>query len=92
MFTTAALVALGTGIVLGVSLRWWLGLLVPLSIPIVYIGVDQGWWGEPWMLGDLWQYAMLGLTALTFAATALGIAIGRFLTHSFSRNGSAQPR
>jgi hypothetical protein len=44
---------------------WWL---------VYFLGLNQRWWGSG--VGDGWGYGLIGATALTVAAAAVGIAVG----------------
>ena len=65
-----ALVGLGT--LVG---RWWV-LAVPVPVwATFYLGLSERWWGSG--VGDSWQVAALGVTALGVACTGVGVAVGR---------------
>jgi hypothetical protein len=51
------------------AVRFLAVLAVSLVWPVLYLGIDQGWWGSG--LGDGWQ-----LPALVLTATALITSIG----------------
>jgi hypothetical protein len=66
----------------GVTRVWWALLLPPTALPILYIGLGQGWWGSG--LGETWQLAAALVVAVGLAAAGLGVVLGR----AFSRRGT----
>ena len=71
-----ASLALGIMAVLGLVVGGWWALVIPVvAVPLVYLGLDRGWWGSG--LGDGWEYAAALALVLAIAATAAGILIGR---------------
>ena len=74
-----ATVAVAGGLAAGLAVGRW-EVLVPLlaAWPVSFLGLGRGWWGGG--LGDGWAWAMVGLSALTIGAGALGVAARRWLT------------
>jgi hypothetical protein len=65
------------GPVLGLVLRRWFVLLVPLvAVPLYFVGLNHRWWGINGT-GDSWQVVAVIATLVDMAATAASIAVGR---------------
>lgn len=62
------------GISLGFLLPWPRTLLLSFLVPLYYLGVHLGIWGEG--LGDQWVWAMTFLMVTVFASVAVGIMLG----------------
>ena len=77
------LVALAIMAVLGFAVgRWWALVLPVVVVPLVYLGLDRGWWGSG--LGDGWEYAAALALVLAIAATAAGTLLGRTARRALS--------
>jgi hypothetical protein len=73
------IVALVAGPGIGLVLRRWIVLLVPLvTVPLYFVGLNHHWWGINGT-GDSWQAVAVGMTVVALAATAAAIAVGRAL-------------
>jgi hypothetical protein len=57
--------------------RWWAVALPLAVIPLFHAGLRKGWWGDG--VGDGWQYAAVMVTVVGLLASALGVAVGRFV-------------
>jgi hypothetical protein len=67
---------------IGLAARRWLAVLLPaFGWPLYYLGLNRGWWG--YGTGDGWQFVGAGLTAVGIIATALAVAVARFLHLAF---------
>lgn len=65
--------------VLGLLIRRWSAVLLPLiAWPTYYIGLNRGWWGCCGT-GDAWQAAALAVTLLGVLTTAAGVVVGRMV-------------
>lgn len=59
--------------------RSWLFVLPATGWPLYFLGLHRGWWGHG--IGDLWQYALIGVTLVGLLAVAVGLALRGFLAH-----------
>jgi hypothetical protein len=66
--------------------RAWVLLLPAISWPLYFLGLHKRWWGHG--VGDLWQYAVVGVTLLGLAAGAAGLALRAL----FVRRGTPRRR
>lgn len=55
--------------------RLWALFLPIVVVPILYLGADQGWWGNG--LGDGWYFAMAFVLLVALVATAAGTVMRR---------------
>lgn len=65
---------------------WWAFLLPLVVLPLLYVGLGQGWWGSG--LGAAWQLAAALVIGAGLAATGLGVVLG----HVFFRARSPEGR
>jgi hypothetical protein len=62
----------------GVLVGRWSVLILPIAVvPVLYIGIDQGWWG--YGLGDAWQVAMMFYLAFALVITAAAVLLRRLV-------------
>jgi hypothetical protein len=66
---------------LGVGKRWILALPV-IWWPLYFLGLHKRWWGHG--VGDMWQYALVGVTLLGTAAAAAGLLLHALLGRAAS--------
>ena len=62
----------------GLATRRWTALALPVvGWPLLYLGLDQGWWGNG--LGDGWQYVAAAALFVGVVSTVLLVGLGRRL-------------
>ena len=70
---------------LGLILRDWIVLVLPLTAwPIYNIGINQRWWGCCGT-GEFWEWGTGALTIFGVASTAMAIWLGRTFARRFAR-------
>ncbi len=57
--------------------RAWPLALPAISWPLYFLGLHAGWWGHG--VGDMWPYALIGVTLLGIAAVAAGLGLRALL-------------
>ena len=71
---------------LGLLVRRWSVLLVPLiAWPLYYIGRNQGWWGCCGT-GDGWEMAAIAVTILGTGVSAGAVWLGQTFASRFARS------
>lgn len=63
------------GIVFGAVVRRWEGVLAAGVVPIYFLGLDAGLWGDG--AGDLWGFAAFVVTVVAACSVAIGVAAGQ---------------
>ena len=79
MLLPAIAVLIVAGIAVATAAGSWMAFAFPMLIPLVYIGIDEGWWGSHGELGEAWQSAAVFLTV---------VGLLTLLSRGFSRNWS----
>lgn len=57
--------------------RIWLFIVPVIGWPVVFLGLNLGWWG--YGVGDGWQFWMLMWILVGVAAVGLGLALHRIM-------------
>lgn len=63
------------GIVVGAVVRRWEAMLAAGLVPLYFVGLDWGLWGDG--TGDLWGFAAFVTTVVAACSVAIGVAVGR---------------
>jgi hypothetical protein len=68
--------------------QWWAVALPLLAVPLFYVGLRNGWWGDG--VGDGWQFAAAAVTIVGLLGAMLGVTVGRVVHGRVSVNSRSR--